>query len=218
MLIVGDLNQDLLNPNFHNLKDLLLLNSLENVINEPTRQQAIFDPTIISDDLPFLDSGTITTPSTISDHKTTFIRIPFQYQCQKPFKRLVWLYKKVNFDLLQQSVLHYDWNCEGSVNDACVKFTNLFLGLSKAVFLLNTSQSAPMINLGLTQKYVALHESDIDLKKYRSEQVTQMIGSSIKRPETKLITSENMLKKIFIIIWNYPFLTSTKMIRKKFGK
>ena len=42
-----------------------------------------------------------------------------------------------------------------------------------------------------------------------------MIGSSIKRPETKLITSENMLKKICIIIWNYPFLTSTKMIRKK---
>ena len=62
LLIVGDLNEDLLNPNFHNLKDLRLLNSFENVINEPTRQQAILDPTIISDDLAFLESGTITTP------------------------------------------------------------------------------------------------------------------------------------------------------------
>ena len=103
VFVVGDLNKDLLNPNFRNLKDLLLLNSLENVVNEPTRQQAILDPIIISDDLPFLDSGTITTPSTISDHKATFIRIPFQYQCQKPFKRLVWLYKKANLDLLRQA-------------------------------------------------------------------------------------------------------------------
>ena len=108
VIIVGDLYEDLLNPNFHNLKDLLLLNSVETVIDEPKRQQAILDPVIISDDLPFLDSGTITDPSTISDHKATYARIPFQYQCQKPFKRLVWLYKKANFDLLRQSVLNYD--------------------------------------------------------------------------------------------------------------
>ena len=82
VIIVGDLNEDLLNPNFHNLKDLLLLNSLENVIIEPTRQQAILDPIIISDDLSFFRFWHYYHPSTISDHKATFIRIPFQYQCQ----------------------------------------------------------------------------------------------------------------------------------------
>ena len=38
------------------------------------------------------------------------------------------------------------------------------LVLSKAVFHLNTSQSALMLNLGLTQKYVVFHESETDLK------------------------------------------------------
>ena len=34
------MNEDLLNPNEHNLKDVLLLNSLHNIISEPTRQLA----------------------------------------------------------------------------------------------------------------------------------------------------------------------------------
>ena len=34
LIIVGDLNEDQLNPNFHNLKDVLLINSMSNVINE----------------------------------------------------------------------------------------------------------------------------------------------------------------------------------------
>ena len=50
LIIAGDLNKDLLNPNFHNLKDVLLINSMTNVITEPTRQQAILDPIIITED------------------------------------------------------------------------------------------------------------------------------------------------------------------------
>ena len=38
------MNEDLLNPNIHNLKDVLLLNSLHNIISEPTRQLALLDP------------------------------------------------------------------------------------------------------------------------------------------------------------------------------
>ena len=77
LIIVGDLNEDLLNPNFHNLKDVLLINSMTNVITEPTRQQAILDPIIITEDLPFLDSGTLDVPDNISDHKATYITLPF---------------------------------------------------------------------------------------------------------------------------------------------
>ena len=36
LILVGDLNEDLLNPNFHNLKDLVLINSMIQVITEPT--------------------------------------------------------------------------------------------------------------------------------------------------------------------------------------
>ena len=47
LIIVEDLNEDLLNPNFHNLKDVLLINSMMNVITEPTRQQAMLDPILV---------------------------------------------------------------------------------------------------------------------------------------------------------------------------
>ena len=38
IIIFRDMNENLLNPNMHNLKDVLLLNSLHNIISEPTRQ------------------------------------------------------------------------------------------------------------------------------------------------------------------------------------
>ena len=62
-------------PNFHNLKDLLLINSMINVITEPTRQHAILDPIIIPEDFPFVDSGVIDVPNNISDHKATYIKL-----------------------------------------------------------------------------------------------------------------------------------------------
>ena len=46
IIILGDTNEDLLYPNMHNLKDVLLLNSLHNIISEPTRQLALLDPII----------------------------------------------------------------------------------------------------------------------------------------------------------------------------
>ena len=38
------MNEDLLNPNMHDLKDVLLLNSLNNIISEPIHQLALLDP------------------------------------------------------------------------------------------------------------------------------------------------------------------------------
>ena len=60
---------------------------MSNVINEPTRQQALLDPIIIPDDLPFLDCGTITVPANISDHKGTYITLLFQYDTEGIFNR-----------------------------------------------------------------------------------------------------------------------------------
>ena len=94
IIIVGDLNEDLFNLNYQNLKDLIIINSLKNTIEDSTRQQALLDPIIVPGDMLYLDSGTIETLPSISDHKATYIRIPFNYQCQFSFKRLVWIYKK----------------------------------------------------------------------------------------------------------------------------
>ena len=43
---MGDLNEDLLNPNNQNLKNVLLINSLNDIITEPTRGQALLDPVL----------------------------------------------------------------------------------------------------------------------------------------------------------------------------
>ena len=69
MILFGYLNEDLLNPNFHNLKDLVLIKSMINVITEPTRQHAILDPIIIPEDFPILVVlMSLITSATIKQH------------------------------------------------------------------------------------------------------------------------------------------------------
>ena len=99
------------------------------VITEPTRQQAMLDPIIIPEDLPFLDSGSLDVPDRISDHKATYITLPFQYDTEGAFNRLIYLYKNANFTLLKQKLSNYDWTClkEGTLDEACSKFNDTFL-------------------------------------------------------------------------------------------
>ena len=122
---------DLLNPNYRNLRDIMLINSLQNIITNPIRQDAVLDPIVIPDDMHYLDAGILSIPDNISDPKVTYLILPFQYNLQGSFTRLVWLYKKANFDLLKLS--NYEWSVlhERSLDDACRKFTDIFLDMVK---------------------------------------------------------------------------------------
>ena len=81
-----------------------------NVINDPTRQQALLDSIIIPDDLEYCDSGTLAIPVHVSDHKATYIILPYHYELNSSFERIVWLYKRENFELLNQYIKDFDWN------------------------------------------------------------------------------------------------------------
>ena len=107
---------------------------MENVINVATRNNAILDTIIIYDDMPYSDSGVTDTPNHIYDHKATFLIIPFHYEIQTTYTRLVWIYKRANFESLKQQIRNFDWSClnEGSLDEACVEFTNIFLGMVKS--------------------------------------------------------------------------------------
>ena len=59
IIILGDLNEDLFNQNMHNLKDVLLINSLHNIVADPTRQLALLDPIILHEDMTRLNQGII---------------------------------------------------------------------------------------------------------------------------------------------------------------
>ena len=61
IIIVRDINENQLNPSNHKFKDILCLNNLSNVINEPTRvtdcSSTLIDPIAITNTLQHLHSG-----------------------------------------------------------------------------------------------------------------------------------------------------------------
>ena len=134
IIILGDMNENLLNPNFNNLRNILIINSLQNVISSPTRQQAILDPILIPSDMVYCDAGVQEIPNNISDHNATFLHLPFSYDIQPSFQRTVWVYKKAKFEDLNEKILSYDWSClqEGTVNEACAVFTAVFMNFVKS--------------------------------------------------------------------------------------
>ena len=124
---------DLLNDNFHNLKDIVILNSMINVINTPTRQNALFDPIIIPNDMEFSDIGIIIMLAEVSDHSATHVSIPFTYEIQPCYERNIWLYSKANYEMLDNKILNCNWNMlnNGSVDKSCEVFTKSFTVFAK---------------------------------------------------------------------------------------
>ena len=83
IIILGDLNENLLNDSLSNLKNINFINNLENIITEPTRisqdSATLIDPIIISKELHTYNSGCIDIENHISDHKATFIHAKFVF-------------------------------------------------------------------------------------------------------------------------------------------
>ena len=119
IIILGDMNEDLFNPNMHNLIDVLLINSLHNIIAEPTRQLALVDPIILHEDMTPLNQGIIKVPSEISDHCATYVYLPFKYPLHGTFTRNVWISKFANYELFNRKILEFYWPC---LHQGTVKF------------------------------------------------------------------------------------------------
>ena len=134
LVIVGDLNEDLLNDNFRYLRDTLLANSLQNIISVPTRGRALLDPIIVTDDLSAYDSGVLPNPNEISDHLATYIVLPHYYSVSSTYIRRVWSYKRADFTKLEENIRSFDWGClsDGTVNESCAFFTNKFMDFVNA--------------------------------------------------------------------------------------
>ena len=109
-IILGDMNEHLLNPNMHNLKDVLLRNSFHNIISEPTRQLALLDHIILHEDRSPLFQGIIRVPPDISDHCATYVYVPFEYTEHGSFTRNVCMYKNANYELFNKKLSDFDWS------------------------------------------------------------------------------------------------------------
>ena len=104
-----------------------------NVINNPTRQNAILDLILIPNDMEVSDLSIIILPQEISEHSATYVSILFSYEIQQSYERTIWLYKKANFEKLNQKIFNYDWNIlyNGSVDKSCGSFTGIFIEIVK---------------------------------------------------------------------------------------
>ena len=137
IIIVGDLNEDQLNHRYHNLKDIIMLNNLVNIINVPTRvtntSQTLLDPIVLSETIKVLDSGIVNVPADISDHSATYVFLPFSYNHSTAFKRVVWQYKKGDFCKFNRLISSTDWEFlkNDSLDNACENFTSVFINLAK---------------------------------------------------------------------------------------
>ncbi len=90
IVLVGDINEDQLNPTNTKFKNVLMLNNMKNIINEPTRvtehSQTLIDPIAITGDISIYDSGIIQTPPEVSDHRGTYVYFRSNLQSAVPFK------------------------------------------------------------------------------------------------------------------------------------
>ena len=76
-----------------------------------------------------LNDGTISVPTEISDHRCTNIYLPFNDVLTTTVKRKVWLYKRGDYEKLNDKILNTNWDFinNSSIDVACSLFTNLIL-------------------------------------------------------------------------------------------
>ena len=80
----------------------------------------------MTDNFSILDSGVIDVPHDISDHKATFIVIPFADISTSVATRKIWFYKRGDYIKMNNLIQEFNWNVltTCSIEDACRHFTD----------------------------------------------------------------------------------------------
>ena len=137
LLIVGDINENQLLTANNKFNQIMIMNSLNSFITEPTRvtpySSTLIDPIAISNDLEPINYGVIDIPSDISDHKSTYVHIKFPSNISATLKRTVWLYKRADYDKLNTLIANENWDFIEleTINNATSNFTQKLLDLIK---------------------------------------------------------------------------------------
>ncbi|CAC5400798.1 unnamed protein product [Mytilus coruscus] len=136
-VITGDVNVDFLTHYSHKIFDIMRLNGLKNIINEPTRfcatRQSLLDPILVSDSCDVYDSHVIQIDRTSSDRDETiiFLNNLTRSKNSTTYKRMICDYRNADFDKCIELIATFDWesriNAENSMDQNCKNFTNKFL-------------------------------------------------------------------------------------------
>ena len=99
IILTGDLNDDYLDPNKCNLRNLERQLSFNQIISEPTRvthtSQTLLDPILVNT-VTFIHQHGVCAPL-ISDHSCPFICLKLSDSKNSSYKRKVWLFNRANW-------------------------------------------------------------------------------------------------------------------------
>ena len=113
LILIGDFNQDmLLERKSHNIRNIMNIFGLNQIINSPTRvtpnTSTLIDLILVSDSLHCTDKGTI--PPFCSDHHAVYFKTNFLTTKTYCYSRKVWQYENADFNLYRQKLRDSDWN------------------------------------------------------------------------------------------------------------
>ena len=119
-MIFGDFNEDCLSIPGAHVQRIMNLNSLDQMITEPTRytddSAKLID--LILTPCPHIIEKTGVLPPVDSDHCCTFVEIKTNQPVQKSFKRTLYIYSKLNEERFLDKARDIDWN--GIVNSETI--------------------------------------------------------------------------------------------------
>ena len=107
IIVMGDLNDDQLRPK-SKLKKLCNEYHLEQIITEPTHQNALIDVILVSSPDTVTRSGV--TPQSLSNHNAVYADFNFRQSKPIKYKRTVFHYSQANWDGLKDELKHFNWN------------------------------------------------------------------------------------------------------------
>ena len=129
IVLVGDFNDDLLNPNKHHLKDIINHFSFHQLVDAPTRSthntNTLLDPIIVGDHNLFRNVTVL--PPNCSDHNPILAKIE-QCTTRSSHKRKIRLYKHANWTSLKRDLSNQNWNELTALSlDEAVEYFNSIL-------------------------------------------------------------------------------------------
>jgi len=137
LFILGDLNADFNTSNGRKLTQICQLENLECLVHEPTRvtnSTATVLDQIVTNSSNYVKNISVTPPISTNDHCTVGVCLNFKVKKEPAYQRLVWNYKQADFQEFRNALSDADFEeclSSGDVDEACTKWTNLFLNTAK---------------------------------------------------------------------------------------
>lgn len=125
VIVIGDLNDDLLNMQNNHLKSIINNLGLTQLISEPTRpaSQSLLDPIICNKPQLVVSSGTL--PPVCSDHIPVYVTLRTQVPKQLTYTRKVWNYEQADWTTFHETLENSDWtipSIDTDVDIICAKY------------------------------------------------------------------------------------------------